>query len=168
MASAVQRLVLLTGELGYGMTTVRLYPMIFMLWLAVVFILFSATVLRGARQYFAWAALWSAIVVLGATHVLNPDKFIVKTNIHLMQQGREFDAYYNAGLSDDALPELLGSFDKLSTDDQVFVLESLARRSCKKGSETDLRSWNYSRQIATEALAPYSEMMAKHVGCYSY
>src|SRR5678815_6124206 len=26
MASAVQRLVLLTGELGYGMTTVRLYP----------------------------------------------------------------------------------------------------------------------------------------------
>src|SRR5687768_18426844 len=39
MASAVQRLVILTGNLGYGLTTVRLYPMIFMSWLAIVFIL---------------------------------------------------------------------------------------------------------------------------------
>src|SRR5688572_14864342 len=68
MASAAQRLVLLTGNLGYGMTTVRLYPMIFMTWLAIVFILFAATVLRNKRQYFAWAALWSAFFILGATH----------------------------------------------------------------------------------------------------
>ena len=73
MASAVQRLVILTGPLGYGMTTVRLYPMIFMMWLAIVFVWFAVTVLRGYRQYFAWGALWSAIFVLGATHVLNPD-----------------------------------------------------------------------------------------------
>ncbi len=45
MASAVQRLVLLTGNLGYGMTTVRLYPLIVMAWLAVVFVWFGATVL---------------------------------------------------------------------------------------------------------------------------
>src|SRR5205085_788488 len=38
MASAVQRLVILTGPLGYGMTTVRLYPMVFMSWLGIVFI----------------------------------------------------------------------------------------------------------------------------------
>lgn len=87
MGSAVQRLVLLTGNLGYGMTTVRLYPLIFMGWLAIVFIWFGATVLRGARQYFAWGALWSAFFVLGATHFLNPDAFIVKTNIALMREG---------------------------------------------------------------------------------
>src|SRR4029450_9635684 len=68
MASAVQRIVLLTGNLGYGMTTVRLYPLIFMTWLAIVFIWFGVTVLRNARQYFAWAALWSAFFILGATH----------------------------------------------------------------------------------------------------
>ncbi|MEO6656196.1 MAG: DUF4173 domain-containing protein, partial [Pyrinomonadaceae bacterium] len=96
MASAVQRLVLLTGSLGYGMTTIRLYPMIFMTWLAIVFIWFGATVLRGARDHFAWGALWSAFLILGATHVLNPDAFIVRTNIALMRQGREFDAYYNS------------------------------------------------------------------------
>ena len=41
MASAVQRLVLLTGNLGYGMTTIRLYPLIFMGWLAIVFVWFA-------------------------------------------------------------------------------------------------------------------------------
>ena len=81
MASAVQRLVLLTGNLGYGLTTIRLYPMIFMTWLAIVFVWFGLTVLRGARKHFAWGALWSAFLILGATHVLNPDAFIVKTNI---------------------------------------------------------------------------------------
>jgi hypothetical protein len=92
MASAAQRLLLLTGNLGYGLTTVRLYPMILMVWLAIVFVWFGITVLRGARQYFAWGALWSAFFILGATHVLNPDEFIVKTNIQLMKEGREFDA----------------------------------------------------------------------------
>lgn len=71
MASAVQRLVLLTGELGYGLTTVRFYPMVLMTWLAVVFVWFAFTVLRGARNFFAWGALWSAIVILGATNLLN-------------------------------------------------------------------------------------------------
>src|SRR5205085_10527751 len=74
MASAVQRLVLLTGNLGYGMTTDRLYPLILMTWLAIVFVWFGTTVLRGARKHFAWGALWSAFFILGATHVLNPDE----------------------------------------------------------------------------------------------
>jgi hypothetical protein len=76
MASAVQRLLLLTGELGYGLTTIRFYPMVVMTWLAVVFIWFGLTVFRGARKHFAWGALWSAIVILGATNLMNPDAFI--------------------------------------------------------------------------------------------
>ncbi len=119
MASALQRLVLLTGNLGYGMTTVRLYPMIFMTWLAIVFVLFGATVLRGARQHFAWAALWSAFLVLGGTHVLNPDAFIVRTNIALMNQGREFDTRYNSSLSDDAIPQLLEILPALTAEDRA-------------------------------------------------
>ena len=44
---------------------------------------------------------------LGATHVLNPDDFIVKSNVALMYQGRSFDPSYYDQLSDDALPALL-------------------------------------------------------------
>ncbi|MEO8041743.1 MAG: DUF4173 domain-containing protein, partial [Acidobacteriota bacterium] len=76
MASAAQRLLLLTGEFGYGLTTVRFYPMVVMIWLAIVFGWFAVTVFRGARNRFAWGALWSAIVILGATNLMNPDAFI--------------------------------------------------------------------------------------------
>jgi hypothetical protein len=54
MISATQRLLLLTGNLGYGLTTVRFYPIVFMIWLALVFVWFALTVLlRGAREQFA-------------------------------------------------------------------------------------------------------------------
>jgi len=152
MASAAQRLVLLTGNLGYGLTTIRLYPVIFMAWLAIVFVWFGVTVLRGARQHFAWGALWSAFLILGATHVLNPDAFIVKTNIALMQQGREFDARYNSNLSDDALPVLAESFDKLNEQDQQIVIYKLAYRYCESRKDNDLRSWNLSRSEAFNIL----------------
>lgn len=154
MASAVQRLFLLTGPLGYGMTTVRLYPMIFMSWLAIVFVLFILTVLRGARNRFAWAALWSAIGVLGATHVLNPDAFIVRTNLALMQQGRDFDIYYNVReLSDDAIPALLSNRETMNSDDRCIVASELRARLNDTKNEHDLRSWNLSRSISRQMLA---------------
>ncbi len=153
MASAVQRLLILTGPLGYGMTTVRFYPMVFMSWLATVFVLFAGTVLRNARQYFAWAALWSAFFVLVATHVLNPDDFIVRTNIALMQQGREFDAYYNSrDLSDDAIPALIESFEFYDSDTAQAVLHTLQQRRCRPTGEGDLRSFNFGRRSASEIL----------------
>jgi hypothetical protein len=152
VASAVQRLVLLTGELGYGMTTVRFYPMVFMTWLAVVFVWFTVTVLRNKRNYFAWGALWSAIVILGATNLMNPEKFIVETNLRLMHQGREFDAAYNASLSDDALPSLINSFEDLNPDDAVTAIRQLQYRACMKSREGDWRTWNLSRQHAAETL----------------
>ncbi|MBK8466145.1 MAG: DUF4173 domain-containing protein [Chloracidobacterium sp.] len=167
MASAVQRLVLLTGNLGYGMTTIRLYPLIFMTWLAIVFVWFGVTVLRGARKHFAWGALWSAFFILGATHVLNPDEFIVKTNIALMQQGRDFDAGYNSQLSDDAIPVLLDSFETISGDDQLSVIRRIARRYCEKQEEGDLRSWSYSRWLAHGMVNSNEQLVAEIGNCRS-
>lgn len=146
MASAAQRLFLLIGNLGYGLTTVRLYPIIFMTWLAIVFVWFGATVMLGARKHFAWGALWSAFFILGATHVLNPDEFIVKTNLALMRQGREFDAKYNRQLSDAIVPQLLDSLDQLSPEDREITLDDFGRRYCtQKITNPDFRSWNLNR-----------------------
>jgi hypothetical protein len=148
MASAVQRLLLLTGSLGYGLTTIRLYPMIFMTWLAIVFVWFAVTVLRGYRQYFALGAMWSAFAIIGATHVLNPDAFIVKTNIALMQQGREFDAHYNSRLSDDAIPALLSGLPTMTAEDRCSVVSNINARSQQNKHDGDLRSLNYSQVSA--------------------
>ena len=165
MASAVQRLVLLTGNLGYGLTTVRLYPMIFMIWLAVVFVWFAATVLRGARQHFAWGALWSAIFILGATHFLNPDAFIVRTNIALMQQGREFDSNYNFELSADAVPDALAVLPQLSFEDQCSAKVWLHIRYRELGRTGDLRSFNVSRKSAWHALNQNDAIIHQVEGC---
>lgn len=152
MASAVQRLFLLTGELGYGMTTIRLYPLIFMSWLAIVFVWFAATVLRGARNNFAWGALWSAFLILGATHLLNPDAFIARTNVSLMQQGRDFDATYNSQLSDDAMPILMSAFGDLNPTAQETVVRRFADRYQESKCEGGLRSWNLSRSQTQKML----------------
>ena len=166
MASAVQRLVLLTGDLGYGMTTIRLYPLIFMTWLAVVFLWFGLTVLRGARQHFAWGALWSAFLILGATHALNPDAFIVKTNIALMQQGREFDPSYNSLLSDDALPVLFEAIPDMNDRNREIIMYRLAHRYCTVREEGhDLRSWSLSRSTAFSMLEANRAFIDTLGGC---
>jgi hypothetical protein len=152
MISAAQRLFILTGNVGYGLTTVRFYPFIFMIWLAVVFIWFAATVLRGARERFAWGALWSAIFILGALHFVNPDDYIARTNIRLMEEGRKLDAYYNSRLSDDAVPVLLEKLPAMNFEQQCRVKWTLARRFEAAALEKDFRSWNYSRWTARNAI----------------
>lgn len=168
MASAVQRLFLLTGDLGYGLTTVRFYPMVVMIWFAIVFIWFAATVLRGSRQYFAWGALWSAVFVWGGVHVLNPDDFIVRTNIALMKQGREFDAYYNSGLSTDAIPALLESMPEMDMQDRCEVGSSIHYTYRELGQRTDLRSLNYSSKTAFWKLRASDELLHRTEGCPQY
>ena len=148
MASAAQRLLLLTGPVGYGLTTTRFYPMAFMIWLAVVFGWFAVTVLRGARQNFAWGAIWSALFILGALHFVNPDAFIVRTNLRLMQQGREFDARYNAHLSADSVPVLMEGLPAMNPEQQVEVKSILSTKMSIVCTGEDFRSWNWSRSVA--------------------
>lgn len=157
MISAAQRLLLLTGNLGYGLTTVRLYPMIFMIWLALIFVWFGLTVLRGNRDQFAWGALWSAVFILGAVHVLNPDAFIARTNIKLMQQGRSFDAYYNSNLSDDAVPTILENLNEMSFEQQCTIKHRFSYHLTETENEKDFRSWNWSRFAARQYLRENAE-----------
>jgi hypothetical protein len=153
MISATQRLMLLTGNLGYGLTTVRFYPMAFMVLLALVFIWFGLTVLRGVRQQFAWGALWLSLFMLGTLHVLNPDDFIARTNIRLMKEDRSFDAHYNLQLSDDAVPVILENLPAMNSDDQCSIRGNLLYRLETLQSENDFRSWNWSRWIAQNKLS---------------
>ena len=162
--SAAQRLILLTGNVGYGLTTIRFYPAVVMVWLAIVFAWFCLTVLRGARQHFAWGALWSAVLILGTLHVVNPDDFIVRTNIRLMNEGRIFDASYNSNLSDDAVPVLLENLPSMNFEQQCTVKNKLLNRLEDSNEEMDFRSWNWSRYIARTKMAEQKQNL-KIEGC---
>ena len=112
-------------------------------------------------------ALWSACLILGATHVLNPDAFIVKTNSVLMEQGRAFDAAYNSRLSDDALPVLVETFPYMNPQDQEVVVIRLGARFCRMQDEGDLRSWNLSRMVAASLLNSNKAFVDRLGGCES-
>ncbi len=152
MTSAAQRIFILTGNLGYGLTTIRFYPMVVMIWLALIFVWFALTVLRGAREQFAWGALWLAIFVFGTLHVFNPDEYIVRTNIRLMQEGRTFDSRYNSNLSDDAIPVLLENLPTMNFEAQCTVKSHLSHRLAITQTENDFRTWNFSRWSARNML----------------
>jgi hypothetical protein len=157
MLSATQRLLLLTGNLGYGLTTIRFYPMAFMVLLALIFVWFALTVLRGMRQQFAWGALWLTLFTLGTLHVLNPDDFIVRTNVQLMQEGRSFDSRYVSQLSDDAVPALLESMTTMDFEKQCVVKNKLLNRLETAQTENDFRSWNWARWTARIKMAQHAE-----------
>ena len=169
MISATQRLLLLTGNLGYGLTTVRFYPMVFMIWLALVFVWFALSVLvRGAREQFAWGALWSAFFVVGTLHVLNPDDFIVRTNVRLMGEGRHFDLNYVTELSDDAVPALLENVQTMDLAGRCAVKKEIGRRYVQAQTENDFRTWNWSRSVAREKMARHNSEIFAAPDCPQY
>lgn len=149
MASAVGRMRLYQSE--YGQTELRVYTTAFMGWLALVFVWFTVTVLRGARERFACGALATAFLMIGLLHLLNPDAMIVRANVSLAQTGRGFDADYASSLSADAVPTLLDALPAASHYNQCVITRSLLRRHDELGS-SDWRSWNLSRAAARKGI----------------
>jgi hypothetical protein len=102
--------------------------------------------------------------MVGILHVFNPDEFIVRTNVRLMQQGRSFDSLYVTNLSDDAIPALLDAMPALKFEQQCPVKYKLAQRFREARDENDFRTWNFSRWLARQEMAQYSERL-ETVGC---
>ena len=142
MVSAVRRMLLYQSE--YGLTELRLYTTAFMAWLALVFVWFAATALRGRREQFACGALVTGLLVIAALHVINPDAFIVRVNVAHARAGRSFDAHYAASLSEDAMPALLEALPILNPDCQRVIAARMLNGSTLP-SANDWRTWNWSR-----------------------
>lgn len=148
MASALARMRLYQGE--YGLTELRLYTTAFMGWLALVFVWFAATVLRGRRERFAFGAAACAFGLVVALHAVNPDDMIVRANLARTDKGRAFDAVYAASLSADAVPALTASLPTLP----LTVQGTLAARLLPTWSHNpgDWRSWSLGRALAFRAV----------------
>lgn len=145
MTSAIGRMRLYQRE--YGLTELRLYTTAFMGWLALVFVWFAATVLRGRRERFACGALVTGFLMIAALHVMNPDAYIVRVNVSHAQAGRSFDAEYATSLSADAAPALFEALPSLNRSDRCLIATRLLYRS-KPFTNGDWRTWNSSRSEA--------------------
>ncbi len=145
MISAVQRMRLYQNE--FGLTELRLYTSAFMGWLAVVFLWFTATVLRGQRSRFAFGALATGLATVAALHFLNPDAFIVRTNLARAQTGRPFDISYATSLSADSVPALAAALPELTAPERQEVARRILWRWMPPG-DADWRVWSWSRHAA--------------------
>lgn len=149
MVSALQRMRLYQAE--YGLSEQRLYPTAFMGWLAVVFIWFCLTVLRGHRERFAFGAMVAGFLLIATLQLLNPDALVARTNLARAQAGHTFDARYAGRLSADAVPELVAGMPALSPQDRCTLATRLLER-WSPPENPEWRSWDYARSRAWQAI----------------
>ncbi|HEU0174805.1 MAG TPA: DUF4173 domain-containing protein [Blastocatellia bacterium] len=150
MVSALQRMRLYQRE--YGLTELRVYTTVFMGWLAVVFVWFAMTVLRGRRERFAFGAVATGFLAIGALVAVNPDRLIARVNVDHAIAGRDFDAAYAASLSADAVPELIEALAKLNRSQRCALAAQILQNKPIAGSP-GWRRWNWSCAEAARALA---------------
>jgi hypothetical protein len=97
----------------YGLSVDRLYATAIMIWLAIVFIWFVATVPRSRPRAFATGLVASGYAVLLALHLLNPDALVARTNLARGETARAgtagADPRYLASLGGDAVPVLVSA-----------------------------------------------------------
>jgi hypothetical protein len=148
MASALQRMRLYQAE--YGLSELRLYPTAFMVWLAVVFVWFCLTVLRGHRERFAFGAMTAGFLLVATLHVINPDALIAQINMERARAGHPFDADYGASLSADAVPEIVAGLPALKPADRSKLAKELLDRW--SSAPPGWRSWTISSAQARQAV----------------
>jgi hypothetical protein len=153
MASAAQRMRLYVSE--YGLSEARLYPTAFMGWLALVFVWFALTVLRGRRERFAFGAMVAGFLLVAVLQALNPDALIARTNLARAQAGHSYDARYAAWLSADAVPELISGLAVLKPQDRCTLASELLKR-WSPSPDPDWRTWNYSSSRARQAVQSHA------------
>ena len=156
VASALQRMYLYQQE--FGLTELRLYTTVFMVWISTVLLWFVLTVLRARRDRFACGALIAGFAAILAINAMNPDALIASTNLERMEAGKRFDAYYLATLSADAAPVLVESLPEIGDTrlrKDYTVEEAVVDRWDSR--EPDWRTWNLSRSTAHRMLTNYAE-----------
>lgn len=136
MASALLRMALYID--AYGLTQLRLYSTGFMIMLAVILLVFCATVLAGWRERFAPGAYVVVMLSVAGLFALNPDALIVRVNVNrAVAHERELDHDYLRGLSADAVP-MLTEYAKEYPDLELSVL--LADSNWLRA---DWRTWDW-------------------------
>jgi Domain of unknown function (DUF4173) len=149
MSSAIQRMNLYQQE--YGLTELRFYVMAFIGCMAVLYVIFAATVLAGKRSKFAFAACTAAFVVVALLQFANPDRIIVAANIENSMRGKPFDAAYALSLSNDATAYLTQHVAKLPFEAQKEIASRLVAQEAHAW-QYDLRSFNFARAEAYNAV----------------
>jgi hypothetical protein len=102
-------------EDAYGFTMLRLYSHVFAGLVAVVFLLLAVDLagLFPRRRWFVGASAITALVLMAALNVANPEALVVGLNVNRANQAHKIDAQYFHELSSDAAPAILAARSQL-------------------------------------------------------
>lgn len=139
VASALQRM--WTYQQAYGFTVLRLLVEVFEGWIALVYLLLFASLVRLRRTWVPRAAVGAALATLLTLAVLNPEGLVAERNIDRWQSGKTLDTNYLSTLSPDVLP----ATGRLP-DAQRAAIEDVIRNHLSNDS---WQGWNYSRATAS-------------------
>src|SRR3712207_5045920 len=142
----------------FGLTELRLYTTIFILWISVVLLWFVLTVLGARRDRFAFGALLAGFAAIFAINLMNPDALIASTNVDRMEDGKRFDAYYLTTLSADAVPVLVESLPEIG-DIRLWKDYTVEQAVVDRwdSRQADRRTWNLGRSRARQLVRSYVE-----------
>jgi hypothetical protein len=174
----------------YGLTTDRLYPLVFMAWLALVLLWLAFTVLRGNGRPFIAGVAISGLAVLAALNIAAPDEFIARFNIaRAASAGRDaktvLDLQSLANLSGEAaeiaVRATLAPVTSPLTDDartQRCAAASILLGGWGPASRTKTRSvtndswrfWNAGQAVALRAVGARSADLRRvvHQDCKTF
>jgi hypothetical protein len=156
LVSAFQRISLAIGWHGYS--RLRLYPRIFLVWLALLLITVAVLEILRRERYFTLATVLASFGFAASITLFNVDAAIVKLNVYRSWHGRNLNVAHLAELSEDAVPaladEFLGGNLPTSTREGVGAILSCYRyfEEAPHISPYDWRSFNYSSWKAHQAL----------------
>jgi len=138
-------------EEAYGFTMLRLYSHIFAVWIAIVFLFLAAETagLFPRRRWLVGATSISAMALLLAMNLVNPEAIVVNLNLDHARITHKMDPQYLAELSSDATPTLLAS---RSLVDQS-IGRDITRVACAGPSSysASLAAFNWSDAAAATA-----------------
>lgn len=150
----------------YGISTDRLHATAFMIWVALVFVWLSLTVLRSRPRTFAAGLVVSGYLVLLTLHLVDPDALVARANlargVGMTATSSGTDLRYLASLGGDAVPVLVAALtapgttiDATFAGDHCAASRMLLDRWTGATGERPARSWtqwNLARARATRAV----------------
>lgn len=137
-------------ENAYGLTMLRFYAAVFVVWVGICLVLLGGWfAVHRRRAWFPTAAIGAGLAGLLVLNLVNAEALVVRRNVALAERFGRFDTGYLSELSDDAIPELVRSLPRLDAAAQAELRNHVCSvPSTPKGSWA---AWNGSERAAIAA-----------------
>jgi hypothetical protein len=139
-------------QAAFGLTELRLYVSVVMVWLAAVLTWLVATILRGRRERFAFGAILAGLACIALLHAANPHALIARVNLDRAASGAEYDGAYLATLSADAVPTLIARLNRIPQAERCRIAGMIEER-WSGDRPGGWRTWNLGEWRARRLVA---------------